>query len=164
MLPAPGHGIVPFSRVALGLDGTLAVASSVSDVLGSHGVTLRTFTSSGVALGPPVAITTAAEDAQAESYAEAVAVDPEGSALVVWGTAADLYSPEARARVFSRTGEPLGPAFVLRTSASDGHVAVVDASAGWAGGAWLIAWVGASVPIDDEDTTMQVYLRRFTRE
>jgi hypothetical protein len=166
LLPPPGGDRVPYYRVALGVDGTLAVVSSIADSPADspHSVTLRAFTTRGVPLGPSVALTSAADDASEMSYPHAVAVDPNGRVLVVWAKVASRYSPSARARLFTRTGVPLGPAFELPTSASGPHVAIVSASVDWAGDAWLISWIGSTDPIGDEGTTMQVYVRRFARE
>lgn len=167
LLPPPGRDRVPYYRVALGLDGTLAVVSAIADSPADspHSVTLRTFTNRGVPLGPSVPLTSAAEEASEESsYPHAVAVDPSGRVLVVWAKVRSRDSPSARARLFNRTGVPLGPAFELHTSASGPHVAIVSASVDWAGDAWLVSWIGSTDPIDYVDTTMQVYLRRFARD
>lgn len=166
LLPPPGGDRVPSYRVALGADGTLAVVSAIADSPeeSPRSVTLQTFTTRGVPLGPPVPLTSAAEDASETMYPHAVAVDPGGRVLVVWARMRSSYSPSARARLFNRRSVPLGPAFELPTSASGPHVAIVSASVDWAGDAWLVSWIGSTDPIDDPDVTMQVYLRRFARD
>jgi hypothetical protein len=164
LLPPPGGERVPYYRVALGADGTLAVLSAVADSPAdfAHSVTLRTFTTLGVPLGPPVPMMTPEEDAIEQSYPHALAVDPNGRVLVVWAKGTDFYSRSARARLFTRTGAPLGPSFELPSSASGPHTVVASAAVDWAGDAWLIAWVGSTDPIGFR--SVHLYLRRYARE
>jgi hypothetical protein len=81
--------------------------------------------------------------------------------LLVWAQYSHaLQADLQRAQVFARTGEPLGGAFDVASSASTLRSVFSCAKADWAGADWVIAWLGSG----DARAPWQIYLRRFARE
>jgi hypothetical protein len=91
----------------------------------------------------------------------------------VWAQYRDPYRPEALARLFDRTAAPLGPAFRLHSPdnaeryvercAATYDVELACVAAGWAGGTWVVTWVGTNGSIwDHPPRTETLYVRRFS--
>lgn len=156
------------TAVAIGPDGTLAVAWSLFgnfEWAGVGLVSLRTFDlRTGRPLGPTVAITTEEQAPLEESFPEDLAFDEEGRIFLVWSQYSNSVAPEVRARLFDRTGAPLGKVFEITTDASDPNEAVSCVDVAIAGDTWVVSWIGTSVPIDVPETTQGVYVRRFERD
>jgi hypothetical protein len=158
---------LPLGPVAIAPDGTLAVAWSVvggSAFGGSGEVTLRTFDLGGHPLGPAVAVTTAEQGLTEESFPQSLAFAPDGRLLLLWAQYESPYEPAARGGLFDRQGAPLGGSFTLSSAASADHPGILWATGARAGSAWVVTWIGTTNPPDEEDTTMQLYLRRFANE
>jgi hypothetical protein len=87
-------------------------------------------------------------------------VDGAGRVLVIW---AQRGAPsEVRARLFSSRGEPQGPSFEIASAASStAYPAITCAAAAWAGGQWVLAWTGTSLPVTAQGP-WQIFIRRFS--
>jgi hypothetical protein len=160
--PPPDGFVFPYYLAAAAPDGAFAIVSSTSLFAVSGEVTLYTFDAELQPLAPPVEITTAEERANEESFPLSLSIDADGSLLLLWAQYESPYEPDARGRVFERDGTPRGPAFAFASAASAERPGILCAVGAAVDDGWVIGWVGATVPPDEEDTTARIYFRRFS--
>ncbi len=138
-------GIQEFGAIVELTGGYLAVAWSSTSA--GYDVRLRVFNAAGAAvtLNEVVANTTALQGSASVPQITALA---NGGFVVTWYSFQDVYpgdGVDARARIFSRLGEPVGADFLLNTTTAGTQAA--SQVAGLASGGFVAVWLhnGGSV-------------------
>jgi hypothetical protein len=152
LLPAPPPGMQRRVSAAIAADGTLALAWTVNAAPGYP--KRRTFTATGVPLGPVVTIV------NRFSFIRRLSFGARGDLLVLWRDEEASWPKPFRASLFSRRGEPLGAAVDVAGAASAATPLMVCADvaatgSGPDGESWKVFWRAES------QTDDLIFARRF---
>lgn len=140
----PSFDFGPGLKVAAAPGGGFVVAWVLS-----QGVYLRWFNASGTPLGPErIAASASGEDSYA--FPESMAFDDTGNLLLLL----DVDYFYLKLRLFDPQGTPQGPPVDVN---SDDTEWPWGGSLAWTGDSWLVAWVAAIFPYDQN----AIFVRRF---
>jgi hypothetical protein len=163
--PPAGFRFLSNYRLALGVDGTLAVAYSLEPGTGPPHVSelllLRTFDASGQPLQPPIVVEQTGVPRQNALAPNSVTVDAAGNTLLLWTRLGNVSDPSAtsHAAVLPRGALVVEP-FDLASPASAGFDDVGCALGTLAGDSWVIAWAAAGRPAGSL-FEFRLFVRRF---